>query len=210
MTLLEFSIFAFSSLFVIVDPIATMPIFLALTPNDSTGARNRMALMACVIAAGILTVFALTGTWIFKFLGITLPAFQIAGSILLMRIALDMLYARRSRERQTDEEFEAGMAKDDIAVSPLAVPLLAGPGAITTVLILMSHAEDLARKVALLGCIVVVSAISYGFLRVAASGAQRLNPLALKLITRLMGLLLAAIAVQFVIDAIQKTPFFAE
>jgi multiple antibiotic resistance protein len=206
-TLLEYSLFAFTSLFAIVDPIGTAPLFLAITPNDTAEARKRMALIACAVATGVLMLFALTGQWIFQFMGITLPAFQIAGSILLMRIALDMLYAQQARERTTDEEVAAGAAMDDIAITPLGVPLLAGPGSISTALILLNQAADFTQRVALFVIIAVVCGIAYWVLRLATTGAARLNPLALKLVTRLMGLLLAAIAVQFVINGIKDLPF---
>lgn len=133
---------ALSSLFVIVDPIATIPAFIAMTARDSVASRLRMARLACLVAAGVLILFALSGQWIFRLLGITLPAFQIAGSVLLLRIALDMLYAKRSAAQETREETEAGATKDDIAITPLGVPMLAGPGATSTSLILMNQAQD--------------------------------------------------------------------
>ena len=121
MTLTEYTLLTFSSLFVIVDPIAVVPAFLAMTPSDPPVAQLRMARLACAVAAQVLMLFALAGRWIFKVLGITLPAFQIAGSILLLRIALDMLYAKRSAAQETSEEVEAGVAKEDIAITPLGV-----------------------------------------------------------------------------------------
>jgi len=204
MSLLEYTLFAFSSLFVIVDPIAVVPAFVAMTPNDAPAAQLRMARMACAVAAGVLILFALAGKWIFQVLGVTLPAFQIAGSILLLRIALDMLYAKRSAARETDEEVEAGTAKEDIAISPLGVPMLAGPGAISTSLILLSEAQGMEQHIALVGCILAVCAVSYVILRLAIRGAHMMGPLALKLVTRLMGLLLAAVAVQFCINALME------
>ena len=209
MSLLEYTLFAFTSLFVIVDPIAIVPAFLAMTARDTPQGKNRMAFLAATVAAGVLIVFAVAGKWIFHFLGITMAAFQIAGSVLLFRIALDMLYANRSRDRQTEEEVEAGTAKDDIAITPLGVPMLAGPGAISTSLILLGQAQGVAQHVALFGCIVAVSGLAYLILRLASNGASRVNPLALKLVTRIMGLLLAAVAVQFVINGLMQTPFFA-
>lgn len=206
--LLEYTLFAFTSMFVIVDPVATVPAFLAMTPHNTPAQQNRMALIACAVAAGVLMLFALAGPWLFKILGITLPAFQIAGSLLLMRIALDMLYAQRTRERQTDEEVQAGAAMEDIAITPLGVPMLAGPGAISTALILLSHADGLAQRVALFVSILGVCFWSYIILRLGAHGARLLNPLALKLITRLMGLLLAAIAVQFIVNGVAELPMF--
>ena len=210
MTLLEYTILAFTSLFIVIDPIATAPVFIAMTHGNSTAARLRMARLASLVAAGVLMLFALTGQGLFKVLGVTLPAFQIAGSILLLRIALDMVYARQSAAKQTDEEIEAGVLKDDIAITPLGVPMLAGPGAISTALILLSQARGLAQHIALFACILSVCGLSYLTLALAARHASRLNPLALKLITRLMGLLLAALAIQFAITGLSQTPLFAK
>ena len=208
MSLVAHCFLALSSLFVIVDPIATIPEFIAMTSRDSVASRLRMARLACLVTAGVLILFALSGQWIFRLLGITLPAFQIAGSVLLLRIALDMLYAKRSAAQETREETEAGATKDDIAITPLGVPMLAGPGAISTSLILMNQAQDWPQRVALLLSIVVVSFASYLILRLSAHGARWLNPLAIKLITRLMGLLLAAIAVQFALNGLEQTALF--
>lgn len=210
MDLLEYTLFAFTSLFVIVDPIAIVPAFLAMTVRDTPKEQKRMAFIASTVAAGVLIVFALAGKWIFQFLGITMAAFQIAGSILLMRIALDMLYANRARDRETDEEVTAGAEKDDIAITPLGIPMLAGPGAISTSLILLSQAVGMAQHIALFVCIIAVTGVSYVILRFAARTARWLSPLGLKLFTRIMGLLLAAVAVQFTINGLAQTPFFAK
>ncbi len=203
MSLYEYIFLAASSLFVIIDPLALVPVFLAMTPNDTPAQRDRMAKIACALAAGVLVVFALIGQQIFNFLGISLPAFQMAGSVVLLLIALDMLRAHPSETRETPEEKAAGAAKDDIAITPLGVPLLAGPGAISNVIILESKAEHLSQQIALYGCIVSVCAVSYLILRVAARGARLINPIAMKITTRLMGLLLAAIAFQFLINALK-------
>ena len=208
MTLTEYSVLAFSSLFVIVNPIALVPAFIAMTPNNRPEAQLRMARLACSVAGGVLILFALTGKWIFKTLGITLPAFQIAGSILLLRIALDMLYGRRSAAQETREEVEAGTAKDDIAITPLGVPMLAGPGAISTALILLSQARGLEQHLALFACIAAVCGLSYLIFHIAVRGARRLSPLALKLATRLMGLLLSSVSVQFALNGLAQAGLF--
>ena len=144
----------------------------------------------------------------FSAAGHHLPAFQIAGSVLLLRIALDMLYAKRSAAQETREETEAGATKDDVAITPLGVPMLAGPGGISTSLILMNQAQGWEQRTALLLSIVVVSFASYLVLRLSVYGARWLNPSAIKLITRLMGLLLAAIAVQFALNGLEQTALF--
>jgi multiple antibiotic resistance protein len=207
MTLLEYTLLAFSSLIVIVDPLAVIPAFIAMTPHDTAAARKRMARIACLVAAGVLMLFTAAGNWLFKVLGITLPAFQLAGSLLLIRIALDMLYAKRPGAQQTEEEVEVGAAKDDIAIAPLGTPMLAGPGAISTSLILLNQARGAAQVAALFASIAAVCLITYFTLWLGARGAHKLSPLAVKLVTRLMGLLLAAVAVQFAFDAIAKADF---
>jgi len=203
MSLIEYSLLAASSLFVIVDPFAVIPAFIAMTPNDTPAERARMAKIACLVVAGVLLVFGFAGKWIFQFLGITMPAFQIAASIVLLLVALDMLRAQRSRVQETREETAAGAEKTDIAVTPLAIPMLSGPGAISTVILLQSEAKTIWYSLSLCGCILLVSLASYGVLRMAAHGAKRLNPIALRIGTRIMGLLLAAIAVQFMVNALK-------
>ena len=203
MNLHEYVLLAASSLFVILDPIAIVPAFLAMTPNDSPQDRIRMARTACIISAIILLIFATTGKLIFNFLGITIPAFQLAGSIVLLLVALDMLRARRSAVQETTEETDAGAAKADIAMTPLAVPMLAGPGAITTAVLLHNRAAgNFTLQVALCVCIAGVCLASFLIFALSAHGAKWLNPIFLRLTSRLMGLLLAAIAMQFLIKAL--------
>ena len=204
MSLLAFTFMAFSSLFVIVDPIAAIPAFLAMTARDTPEQRVRMARLACLVAAGVLLVFALVGKWIFQYLGITLPAFQMAASLVLLLVALDMIRAQRSRVQETAEETTAGTEKEDIAITPLAIPMLAGPGAISTAVLLHNQARGWEQSAALYVCIVAVCAASYVILRLSARGARWLSPIALRITTRIMGLLLAALAFQFLINAVNE------
>ena len=194
---------AFSSLFVIIDSVGTIPAFLAMTPNNSPEERARMARFACTVATGILLFFAITGMAIFRVFGITLPAFQIAGSLLLLLIAFDMLRARRSTTKETAEEKEEGLTKEDVAITPLAIPMLAGPGAITTTILLRNRADGFVQVVGLLLCIVAVCFASYIILRLAAKGSRWISPTAMKITIRLMGLLLSAVAVQFILNALK-------
>lgn len=203
MTLIEYVLLAASSLFVIVDPLATVPAFLAMTPTDTPEQRIRMAGLACCVMAGVLIVFAAAGKWIFKFLGITMPAFQLAASIVLLLVALDMLRAQRSRVHETSEETAAGVEKTDIAVAPLAIPMLAGPGAISTAILLQNQAITFAQRAALYICIIGVSAVSYLIFRISARGARWLSPIAMNITVRIMGLLLAAVAIQFMLNALK-------
>jgi multiple antibiotic resistance protein len=200
---LAYLLLATSSLFVIVDPLAAVPAFLAMTPGNTPGERMRMARLAALVMAGVLLAFALAGGSIFKWLGITMPAFEIAASIVLLLVALDMLRAQRSRVLETREETAAGAEKLDIAVTPLAIPMLSGPGAISTVILLQNQARNLTQHGAVILAILVVSVATYAILRVSARGIQWLSPIALSIAIRIMGLLLAAIAVQFMINGIQ-------
>ncbi len=202
MSLSEYILLAASSLFVIVDPLATVPAFLAMTPNDTPAQRLRTAKVACGTMAGVLLVFSVAGTVIFKIFSITMPAFQIAASIVLLIIALDMLRVQRSRMQETHEEKQAGTEKNDIAVTPLAIPMLAGPGAISTTILLQNEATTILQHVALYTSIVAVAVASYLIFRLAVRSARWLNPMAMSIAIRIMGLLLAAIAIQFMLDAI--------
>ena len=186
MDLLEYGLLAFSSLFVIVDPIAAVPAFLAMTPRDSVAQRLRTAKTACLVVVGFLAGFVLFGQTIFKLLGITLPAMQIAGGIVLLLVALDMLRAQRSTVQETAAETAAGQSKNDIAITPLAVPMLAGPAAISTVILLEAQARSLMQRGVLLGCLVLVGLTSYIILAVGATGAKWLNPIAEKIFSRLI------------------------
>ncbi len=202
MSLVEYVFLAASSLFVIVDPLATVPAFLAMTPTDTPEQRTKMAGLACCVTAGVLLGFAAGGKWIFKFLGITIPAFQFAASIVLLLVALDMLRAQRSRVRETSEETAAGVEKTDIAIAPLAIPMLAGPGAISTAILLHNQAETFAQRMALYLCIIGVTFAAYVILRISARGARWLSPIAMNITARIMGLLLAAVAIQFMLNAV--------
>lgn len=203
MTLVEYALFAFSSLFVIVDPIAAVPAFVAMTARDSIAQRLRMARVACSVVVGLLAGFALAGQALFKLLGITLPAIQVAGALVLLLVSLDMLRAQRSTVQETAEETAAGTSKDDIAITPLAIPMLAGPAAISTVILLEAQANTWALRAVLLACLVLVGLASYITLALGAKGAKWLSPIAEKIITRLMGLLLAALAVQFMFNGLK-------
>jgi multiple antibiotic resistance protein len=209
MRLPEYILLAASSLFVVVNPLATVPAFLAMTPNDTPEQRIKMARIACLVMVGVLIIFAAAGKWIFKFLGITMPAFQLAASIVLLLVALDMLRAQRSRVHETSEETAAGAVKTDIAVAPLAIPMLAGPGAISTAILLQNQATHAGSQMplyclALYGCILAVALASYIILRLSAHGGRWLSPIAMNVTVRIMGLLLAAVAIQFALNALRE------
>jgi multiple antibiotic resistance protein len=202
---LEFALLTASSLFAIVNPFGTVPTFLAMTATDSVEQRLKMVRVASLATAVVLLVFAFAGQHIFRLLGITMPAFQLAASVVLLMIAMDMLRAQRSRVQETREEADAGTEKTDIAVTPLAMPMLAGPGAITTAILFQSHAgKNLKLNLILVGSILLVALATYLILRVSVKGAVWLNPIALRIGNRIMGLLLAAVAFQFGLNALRE------
>ena len=204
LTLGEYILLAVSSLFVIVDPLAAVPAFLAMTPDATRAERLRTAKISCTTMAVVLMSFSVAGMAIFHVLSITMPAFQMAASIVLLMIALDMLKVQRSRVQETHEEQQAGTEKDEIAVTPLAIPMLAGPGAISTTILLENEAHTIPQHIALYGCIALVAGASYMVFRLAARGAHWLSPIAMSIAIRIMGLLLAAIAVQFMLNGLKE------
>lgn len=200
----SFSLLAFTSIFFIVDPIAILPVFLALTANQTRDERRRTALRASVVAGGVLIVFSLLGMLIFKLFGITIGAFRIAGGILLLRVALDMLHGQTSRTKSTAEDRAEASERDDVAITPLAVPQLAGPGSIATVT-LMANPGDFSWKVIPVLVSVVLTCAASWLLMVGAERFQRwLGDTGTRILMKLMGLLLAAVAIQFVAQGVQE------
>ncbi len=197
--LLTYTALCFGSVFAIVDPFAAVPVFLALT-GERPGDSKIVALRASTTSAVILLVFAAAGSFILRFFSITLPAFKIAGGILLFAVGLEMLRARPSRTRSTFEEQSEAQSKEEVALVPLGIPLLAGPGAIATVMVLASKAGDMPHRLAVFVCITAVSIITFFVLRSATWVSGALGKTGINLIGRVMGLILAATAVQFVLD----------
>lgn len=202
--MLEYAVLTFGSLFALVDPFAAIPAFLAMTPNENVASRRRTARTACLTCAAVMALFAAGGPHIFRLFGITLPAFQIAGGLILLLSALDMVRARRSSLNETVAELDEGIHKKDIAITPLAIPMLSGPGAITISIVLAGQAPSWRHLGVVYAAIGLVALLSYATLALAARGARRLSPTILGIITRLMGLLLAALGVQFIISAYQQ------
>ncbi|HLD55998.1 MAG TPA: NAAT family transporter [Candidatus Omnitrophota bacterium] len=204
----HFFIFSFWSLFVIVDPITVVPVFLSMTGQDTNQDRVRMARLACLVTFFVLLCFSLGGSWILKIFGVTLPAFEIAGGIVLLKIAIDMLQGRRTLLKETPEEEAEGATKEDIAITPLGVPMLAGPGAITAVVLLGSRSESIVQHGIVIANIFLVSLIAFLTLRFAVFRSSIFSTITLKIISRLMGLILAAIAVQFILNGWAKAQAF--
>lgn len=188
---------AFITLFVIVDPIALAPIFISLTAKYSEEEQGQIARRAVIIAGVILVVFTLIGKWLFEYLGISIQAFQVAAGILLFRIAMDMVFIQP--ERETEEEEKEAELRDDVSIFPLAIPLVAGPGALSSILILVSETDNYPLGVSMILLVAfIVLAITYLFFRLAKPLAGILGQTGVNVITRVLGVLLAALAVQYI------------
>ncbi len=197
---LQFSLVALSSIFFIVDPLAAIPSFLVMTEGDSPEKRRRMARQAAWTCFVVLSIFALAGSLIFKLFSITLPAFKIAGGLLLFLVAIDMLQARRSGTQEVTEERLEGTAKEEVGVTPLGIPMLAGPGAISTAMVLMGQSRDWLHAIPLFAAITITAFASYYVLKAADRVRRYLGEIGIRILMRLMGLVLTAIAVQFVLN----------
>jgi multiple antibiotic resistance protein len=202
-SLTEFSFVAFSSIFFLVDPFAAVPPFLAMTNRADSAARRRMAARASWTCFIVLSLFAISGSFIFKLFGITLAAFEIAGGLILLLIGLDMLQARRSTQEGVSET-EEGANKEDIGITPLGIPLLAGPGAISTVMVLMGASPTWRHAIPIFVAIAVTAFASYLILASADRVRKRMGETGIRIMMRIMGLMLAAIAVQFVINGLAR------
>ena len=186
----------------LVDPFAVIPMFLAITDGMPTPERQLMARRASLTCGILLSVFAVAGSLIFKAFGITLPAFKIAGGIILLQIGLDMLQARQSGTRSTPEETQEGTAKEDASIIPLGMPMLAGPGAISTVMVLVGESHQVWQHVVVYSMIILTSVISYMILAGADRVRRYMGETGIRILMRLMGLLLVALAVQFVANGL--------
>lgn len=200
---LQFYITTFLTLFVIVDPIALVPLFIALTRGMDEGHRRTLALRACLIATGLLATFGLVGNGLLAVIGITMPAFRISGGFLLFITALDMLFERRTQRR----EGQQADPNHDPSVFPLATPLIAGPGAFTTMILLVNNtpASGVAHTLAILAIMLAVVATTFVMFLSAGFIERLLGRTGIIVVTRLLGMLLAALAVQFVLDGVRGT-----
>ena len=201
---LGFFAVCFPSLFSIVDPVACVPVFLALVGGEHRVSQRAIALRASLTALIVLLLFAATGTAIFHFFGITIPAFKVAGGILLFTMALEMMRAKASSVRNTPEETSEAQHKDDVAIVPIGIPLLSGPGAIATAMMWSARAQNMGEKAALYVSIVLVVGITLVTLMFASRVVRFLGKTGINVISRIMGLILAATASQFVIDGVRE------
>ena len=205
--LTSFAITTFVALFAIVNPLGAMTFFVVLTRSYPKGMKGRVMQKAVLAATITLLVFAFLGNYIFFLFGTSIPAFRIAGGILLFSIAFSMMQGERSRTQLTAQDRQEALEREAVGVVPLGIPMLAGPGAITTVMVLMAEASspgfDVPRIALIVVSILVTMAVTWIMLRYADRLFQRIGRMGAYAISRIMGLILAAIAVQFVILGIQ-------
>jgi multiple antibiotic resistance protein len=199
--MVQFALLAFSSLFSVINPISAAPIFVAVT-QGSPAQRRRAALKACLAAAAVLTVFAVAGGAIFVFFGITVPAFQIAGGLLFTIMSIRAL---QNGEKEVSEE-EARRA--DPSVVPIGIPIIAGPGAISTVMVLVGQAQDGARRLALGGAIAANIVLTLLILLIAPAIVSRIGDTGQRIVAKIMGLITAVIGIQFILNGV--TTVFVE
>lgn len=201
-SLLHFGLRSFATLFVVVDPLGVAPMFVALTSELGAPERNRTLSRALAVAFGVTIFFLLGGGFLLSYLGVSVHAFAISGGILLFLAALPMLFGQRTG-LQAPERHEQGAADEDIAVFPLAIPLLSGPGTITTVLLLTSHVRgDILRMGIFAAVVAVVYLIAWWVLYAGDRLMARLGAGKVHIITRVLGIVLAALAVQYILAGI--------
>lgn len=198
---LNFLLTAFVTLFVIIDPIGLMPIFVSLTAGSNKQARRTIAVRAILIGFGILVLFGFFGEAVLGFAGISMPAFRIAGGILLFLTALDMLFERRTKRRE-DQANQPDISEDDPSVFPLATPLIAGPGAIASMILLTGQAETTLNFVMIFATLAAVLTITWILFIISVLLERALGPTGVNVITRILGMLLAALSVQFILDGL--------
>jgi len=196
----RFSVLALSSIFFLVDPFAALPTFLAVTAGQDDSKRRKTARKASLTAFVVLTTFAIAGSFIFKMFGITLPAFEIAGGVILLLIGLDMLEAKRSPTQESSGETAEAASKEDVGIVPLGIPMLAGPGAITSVMVLVGQAQNRLQVVTIIAAIAITAVSCYVVLGAATRVGRRLGETGIRILVRIMGLLLVALAVQYFVN----------
>lgn len=200
---MAFFLSAIVTLFIVVDPIALAPVFIALTGRMSESQRRHVALRSVLVAAGIMAAFAVVGRPLLAALAISLNAFYIAGGALLFLIAIDMLFARPSRTRETPEEAAEGLTATDVSVFPLAIPIMSGPGSMATIVLFMSEAGNDVRRIGSVAAALLVALVSsFAIMRLSGRIMAVLRTTGVAVIGRVMGVILAAFAAQFVINGV--------
>jgi multiple antibiotic resistance protein len=203
MTDLPALIAAFTAMFIVIDPIGLAPLFIAMTQGMSSSQRRAIGIRACLVSIGLLLMFAFFGEALLAFIGISMPAFQIAGGVLLFITALDMLFERRQARRQDNADEAHDDPAHDPSIFPLAIPLIAGPGAIATIILLTGQAEGALGVGAVLGVMIIVIGIVFVLFMAAGMLERLLGKTGINVVTRLLGMLLAALSVQFILDGLK-------
>jgi multiple antibiotic resistance protein len=193
---------AFLTLLVVIDPVGLVPTFLSLAGGRGAEEQRRIARKSVLVAGGLLAAFGIGGSWLLHHLAISMDAFRVAGGLLLFLIAVDMVLAQH--ERETKEEQEEARSRADISVFPLAIPMITGPGTLASVMVLAAEGRAFAMGVPLvLGMGLIVLVLAYAALRLAAPLARLLRQTGVNVVTRVLGVLLAALAVQYVADGVK-------
>lgn len=204
--MLDLFISAFVTLFVVIDPPGCAPIYASLSAGAGDAQRRSMAIRAVLIAGGILIFFAMFGEALLNFLHIDLDSFRIAGGIMLFIIAVDMVFERRTERRQDRaERIRATPEVEDVSVFPMAMPMIAGPGSIASVMLLVAQSDGLPRALVIFGALILVLLLTLAALLLAAPMMKIIGAKAETVVTRLLGVLLAALAAQFVIDGLKAS-----
>jgi len=202
MTLLALFVKTFAGFYAIMDPVGSVPLFVAMTATNTEQERRAMVRRAILTAFGVLAFFGLTQMWLFRFFGFTMGAFRVAGGLFLFIIAFEMLTAKATGDRHSDEETSEGVSKHDVSITPLAVPLLAGPATITGVILAFGQARGPLQHVAVAVALVTVCAAAWLTLRASTRLNAWLGATGTKIISRMMGLILGAMAVQFTAEGL--------
>ncbi len=202
---IEFFILCISSLFTVLDPLGNVPIFISMTQDYSQQERNIISLKAIFFSFIVLTLFALIGEFIFSFYNITIHSFRIAGGLLLFKISLDMVESKRSRTKTTPKEEKEAEEKEAIAFTPLAIPLIAGPGSIATIMILASESKNNNDNFAIFFALAIVLFITLLIFRISDILSNRLGRSGLRIMKRLMGLILMVISIEFILKGVKDS-----
>ncbi len=194
---ITFAILVFTSFFTLINPLGTMPIFMSMTSSLSKQKRKNTAKKASIIAFFTIIAFAFSGQILFKFFGISVNSFRIVGGVIFFAMGWDMLQARLVSIKHTDDEDKIDAYVNDISVTPLAIPMICGPGAITNAIILMESSDTVVKKIILITVIFLVLLLTYFILRGASKITDKLGETGNKVMMRLMGLIVMVIAVEF-------------
>ena len=201
----ELFVSALVTFLVVIDPPGCAPIFASLTQGTTPANRRAMAIRSVLVAAGILLFFGLLGEDLLRALGISLSAFRVAGGIMLFLIAIDMVFERRTERRENRAQEVSASETEDISVFPMAIPMIAGPGSIASIMLLMARSDGLAESLLVLGALLATLVLTLIALLAAGPLMRLLGHRMEAMITRILGVILAALAAQFVLDGVERS-----